>query len=172
MAGNQTVEKVTDNALRVLAAAGLQHIDVVAGATKPLLRPAPLLCPEIHGDSGLDGPLGGPVLPPAPHAALPGKAPVVMFERISAAHRRLVEESSRSNGGSSDRRGGEGPRVHLVATAALTNVALLLALYPEVADMIEASGWALPAGLGSATLLPVVLSRVSDGRAGLPAGFC
>jgi hypothetical protein len=106
----------------------------VAGATKPLLRHAPLLCPEIHGESGLDGPLGGPVLPPAPHAALPGKAPVVMFERISAAHRRLVA----NNGSGGDR---ASPRVHLVTTAALTNVALLLALYPEVAHMIEASGW-------------------------------
>ena len=60
--------KVTDNALRVLAAAGLPHVDVVAGAAKPLLRPAPILCAEIHGETGLDGPLGGPVLPPAPHS--------------------------------------------------------------------------------------------------------
>jgi inosine-uridine nucleoside N-ribohydrolase len=36
---------------------------VVAGAHKPLLRASSLLCPEIHGDSGLDGPSGGPVLP-------------------------------------------------------------------------------------------------------------
>ena len=143
VAGNQTIEKVTDNALRVLAAAGLQHVEVVAGATKPLLRPAPLLCPEIHGESGLDGPLGGPVLPPAPHAALPGKAPVVMFERISAAHRRLVANGSSSSSNNSSSGGGDGasPRVQLVATAALTNVALLLALYPEAAHMIEAGGW-------------------------------
>lgn len=99
---------------------------VVAGAAKPLLRTAPLLCAEIHGESGLDGPLGGPVLPAAPHAALPGKAPVRMFEAIAAAHARLVAA------GAADAR-----VVHLVATAALTNVALLLALYPEVADMIE-----------------------------------
>ncbi|PSC68749.1 N-D-ribosylpurine ribohydrolase [Micractinium conductrix] len=121
VAGNQTVEKVTDNALRVLAAAGLQHIDVVAGAARPLLRAASLLCPEIHGESGLDGPLGGPVLPAPPHAAVPGKAPIVMFERISAAYQR----------------GGGTQRVHLVAVAALTNVALLLALYPEVIEMVE-----------------------------------
>lgn len=128
MAGNQTVEKVTDNALRVLAAAGLQHVPVVQGAARPLLRPAPLLCAEIHGDSGLDGPLGGPVLPPTPHAALPGKAAVVMFERICAAHRQLSAA-------------GSGERVQLVATAALTNVALLLSVFPEVKDMIEVGGW-------------------------------
>lgn len=58
-----TVLQVTQNALDVLDYAGLSHIPVVAGQAKPLLRPAPLLCPEIHGGSGLDGPQGGPLLP-------------------------------------------------------------------------------------------------------------
>ncbi|KAI3436772.1 hypothetical protein D9Q98_006184 [Chlorella vulgaris] len=136
VAGNQTVEKVTANALSVLAAAGLQHIDVVAGASRPLLRPAPLLCAEIHGESGLDGPLGGPVLPPAPHAAVPGKAAVVMFQRIAAAHLQLAAK------------GGE-QRVQLIATAALTNVALLLTLFPEVIDMIEVTIMGGCLGLGN-----------------------
>lgn len=183
-----SLAQVTDNALRVLAAAGLPHIEVVAGAAKPLLRAAPLLCAEIRehcwgkeracmacvqaqsalshmpqfvcactscptdGETGLDGPLGGPVLPPAPHGPLLGKAPVVMFERIAAAHQRLeaaaaaaagagstgsgaVGESGSSSGGGSS--SAEQPRVALIATAALTNVALLLALYPEVKGMIE-----------------------------------
>jgi purine nucleosidase len=125
VAGNQSVEKMTDNALRVLAAAGLPHIDVVAGAARPLMRPAPILCPEIHGETGLDGPYGGPVLPAAPHAALAGKAVIHMAERLMAAHARLKAEG----------RGQE--RVKLVATAALTNVALLLSLYPEIVDLIE-----------------------------------
>ena len=166
MAGNQTVGKVTDNALRVLAACGLPHVDVVAGAAKPLLRPAPILCPEIHGDTGLDGPLGGPVLPPAPHAAVPGKAPVVMFERIAAAHARLQQAAAAAGGGQGDGAGEQegdasgssgsgsggqaaaGPRVQLVATGALTNVALLLALYPEACGMLEVTlmGGALGVG--------------------------
>ncbi|PRW32902.1 N-D-ribosylpurine ribohydrolase [Chlorella sorokiniana] len=142
VAGNETVEKVTDNALRVLAAAGQPHIEVVAGAAKPLLRAAPLLCAEIHGETGLDGPLGGPVLPPAPHGPLTGKAPMVMFERIAAAHQRLKAAAgaggaNSSSGGDGSGSGKEQPRVALIATAALTNVALLLALYPEVADMVE-----------------------------------
>ena len=150
VAGNQTVEKVTDNALRVLAAAGLQHIQVVAGAARPLLRPAPILCPEIHGETGLDGPLGGPVLPAAPHGPLPGKAPVVMFQCISEAFQRLNGSGGSSAGGgggsgdgavSGSSAGSEPVRVQLVATAALTNVALLLALYPEVRDMIEVGAW-------------------------------
>ena len=152
VAGNQTVEKTTENALRVLAAAGLPHVPVVAGQARPLLRHAPLLCPEIHGDTGLDGPLGGPILPPSAHSAqqlLPGKAVVLMFERIAAAFARLLGVTtdlgggdgscgSSSDGGGGD--GGGGARVHLVATGALTNVALLLALYPEVAAMVEVGG--------------------------------
>ena len=59
--------------------------------------------------------MGGPVLPAPAHEAIQGKAVTVMFERIQAAHS-----------------AGRGSRVQLVATAALTNVALLLALYPEV----------------------------------------
>ncbi len=109
------------------------------------------------GETGLDGPLGGPVLPPAPHGPLPGKAPAVMFERIAAAHQQLKTAAGASSGSaggggsgggtsgggtSGSGSGTEQPRVALVATAALTNVALLLALYPEVKDMIEASnGW-------------------------------
>ena len=53
----------------------------------PRMHAQPLLCPEIHGESGLDGPLGGPVLPPSDQRPLPGKAPCVMFEHIAAAHR-------------------------------------------------------------------------------------
>lgn len=119
VAGNQSVEKTTDNALRVLGAAGLNGIQVVKGQSRPLLRPA-LHCPQIHGDSGLDGPSGAPALPAAAHAAaVPGPAPIFMFEKIKEAFNR------------------EEQRVALVATAALTNIALLLTLYPEVVHMVD-----------------------------------
>lgn len=120
VAGNQAVEKVTDNALRVLAAAGLERVPVVMGQSKPLMRPA-VHCPQIHGESGLDGPLGGPILPPSPHSPIPGKAVVVMFETIR-------DWSSINNGTT---------KVQLVATGALSNVALLLMIYPEVAEMVD-----------------------------------
>lgn len=110
---------MTENALAVLHAAALDAVDVVAGAARPLLCPGGTHCPEIHGASGLDGPAGGALFPPARRRPLPGKAPAVMFERIAAA-------------------AGQGRRVHLVATAALTNVALLLTLFPEVLPMLEA----------------------------------
>ncbi len=60
--------------------------EVVAGQARPLLRP-PKLCPEIHGDSGLDGPSGGRLLPRSTRLPLQGgaKAAVVMGERIKEA---------------------------------------------------------------------------------------
>jgi inosine-uridine nucleoside N-ribohydrolase len=51
--GNQTVEKTTLNALKILSVSGLENIEVVSGQHKPLLRPS-IICPEIHGNSGLD----------------------------------------------------------------------------------------------------------------------
>ncbi len=64
---------------------------VVAGQAKPLLRPSPLTCPEIHGESGLDGPAGGPLLPHCGASPLPGKAVLVMAERIRAWHTQTGE---------------------------------------------------------------------------------
>ena len=87
VAGNQMLEKVTQNAIDVLQASGLVHVDVVAGQAKPLLRPHPMLCPEIHGDSGLDGPHGGRLLPLSTKTAVEEKAVIVMFEAIQRAFR-------------------------------------------------------------------------------------
>src|ERR671930_628691 len=55
VAGNQTLEKTTANALRVLELAGRDDIPVAAGADRPLLR-APVVAASVHGDTGLDGP--------------------------------------------------------------------------------------------------------------------
>ncbi len=55
VAGNQTVDKTTRNALKVLELAHRADIPVVRGAHAPLTR---LLrtAPHVHGESGLDGP--------------------------------------------------------------------------------------------------------------------
>ncbi len=58
----------------------------MAGAHKPLVRPSAILCPEIHGDTGLDGPMGGPLLPHSAQQPLQGKAVNVMFEAIEVAY--------------------------------------------------------------------------------------
>eukprot|EP00775_Hariotina_reticulata_P008905 gene8905-9082_t len=131
VASNQTVEKTTRNALDVLDLIGLSRVNVVMGQHKPLMRSTALLCPEIHGETGLDGPEGGPVLPHTARQPLPGKAPIVMFQHISWHHNQHPEQ-----------------KVQLICTGALTNAALLLLLYPEVQDMIEVTimGGALGVG--------------------------
>ena len=76
------VEKTTDNALRVLHVAGLQGVPVVRGQSSPLVRPT-VSCPQIHGDSGLDG----PDIPNAQQVAEVGAAVNVMYHHIVAAYR-------------------------------------------------------------------------------------
>jgi len=58
--GNQTLEKTTANALRVLELAARQDVRVAAGADRPLVREL-VVAAHVHGESGLDG----PSLPPA-----------------------------------------------------------------------------------------------------------
>ena len=55
VAGNQTLEKTTANAIRVLDFAGRHDIEVAAGADRPLVR-EPFVAAYVHGDTGLDGP--------------------------------------------------------------------------------------------------------------------
>ena len=52
--GNQTLEKTTANALRVLELAGRTDIGVAAGADRPLTRDV-VVAAHVHGESGLDG---------------------------------------------------------------------------------------------------------------------
>ena len=65
VAGNQTVDKTTRNALKVLELAGRTDIPVVRGADAPLKRTL-RTAPNVHGESGLDGPdLPEPTTPPS-----------------------------------------------------------------------------------------------------------
>ena len=62
--------------------------DVVQGQAGPLLRP-PQQCPAIHGETGLCFAEGGSMQDYTRGSSpIPGKAANVMFERISAEHRR------------------------------------------------------------------------------------
>ncbi|MDT0350444.1 uridine-preferring nucleoside hydrolase UriH [Pseudonocardia charpentierae] len=56
VAGNQTLEKVTRNALAVARVGGITGVPFAAGCTRPLLRTA-RVASDIHGESGLDGPV-------------------------------------------------------------------------------------------------------------------
>jgi len=111
VAGNQTLEKTTENALKILSVSGLQNIDVVKGQSTPLVRPS-RICPEIHGNSGLDCSTVFPVLTKGP---ISKKAVLHIFEVLSKATHPVI----------------------LVATGCLTNYALLLTLYPEIKPKIE-----------------------------------
>jgi inosine-uridine nucleoside N-ribohydrolase len=68
--GNQTLEKTTANALRVLEHAGRTDVPVAAGAAGPLTRPL-VVAAHVHGESGLDGPtLPPPTAEPVSHDAV------------------------------------------------------------------------------------------------------
>jgi pyrimidine-specific ribonucleoside hydrolase len=110
VAGNQTVERTTENAIRVLDHVGPPGIPVSAGAGRPLVRELQVAA-DVHGDTGLDG----ADLPPPTRQE--GSAHAIDW--IASA-----VFSSRSP-------------VTLVATGPLTNVALLLARYPELEGRLE-----------------------------------
>ena len=55
VAGNQTLEKTTANAIRVLELVGRADVPVAAGAERPLVR-EPRVAANVHGETGLDGP--------------------------------------------------------------------------------------------------------------------
>ena len=111
VAGNQTLEKTARNALNVASATGLcANVPIAAGMSRPLVR-EPLTAGEIHGASGLDGPVFGP-----PSVSLDPRHAVDLMTEILMA----------SDGD-----------ITLVPTAPLTNVAVALRKEPRVADRIE-----------------------------------
>ncbi|MFL5917182.1 MAG: nucleoside hydrolase [Gaiellaceae bacterium] len=103
VAGNQTLQKTTANAIRLLEFAG-REVPVAAGAERPLVR-EPVVASAVHGDTGLDG----PDLPPPQSGPLEQHAVDFLADKI------------REHGGA----------LTLVPTGPLTNVALLLALHPD-----------------------------------------
>lgn len=69
VAGNQTLEKTFLNARKVLTYIG-KEVPVAAGAAHPLMR-ALMIAPNVHGETGLDGPVfPEKVLAPSPLSAL------------------------------------------------------------------------------------------------------
>ena len=53
-AGNQTIDKTSKNALNLLHYFSKENIPLARGSSTPIKREI-LTCPEIHGESGLDG---------------------------------------------------------------------------------------------------------------------
>jgi len=59
VAGNQTLDKTSLNARRIMTVGGIRDVPVAAGAASPLIR-ALQTAPYAHGESGLDGYEFGP----------------------------------------------------------------------------------------------------------------
>ncbi len=111
VAGNQTLDKTTRNALVTLEIAGRSDIPVAAGAEAPLRRDLRTAA-HVHGETGLDG----PELPE------PSARPVEAHAADFLAE--LIETG-----------------VVLVPTAPLTNLALMLERHPDVTDRLERIVW-------------------------------
>jgi len=111
VAGNQTLDKTTRNALKVLELAGRGDVPVAAGADRPLVR-ALRTAANVHGETGLDG----PDLPEPTTRPVDAHAADLLAD--------LIE-----------------PGVVLVPTGPLTNVALLLERHPDVGERLERIVW-------------------------------
>lgn len=109
--GNQTIEKVTRNALAVATVANITGVPFAAGAHRPLVREAEV-AESIHGESGLDGP------------ALPEPA-FVVDERHAVD---LIIDTIM---------GSEPGTITLVPTGALTNIALAVRKEPRIAARVK-----------------------------------
>lgn len=124
VAGNQSLDKTTLNARRICSVAGIRSVPIAAGCDRPLVRDR-LASPEIHGESGFDGPVFGP-----PEVPLDPRHAVDVILEASFDHDGLV----------------------LVPTGPLTNVATALARDPRLAvrlRRIVLMGGAI--GLGNVT---------------------
>jgi inosine-uridine nucleoside N-ribohydrolase len=111
VAGNQTLDKTTRNALKILELVGRADIPVAAGADAPLHRTLRVAA-NVHGESGLDGP------------SLPEPTTAVVEAHAADFLAELIE-----------------PGVVLVPTGPLTNVALMLERHPDVRDRLERIVW-------------------------------
>lgn len=111
-AGNQTIEKTTRNALRILTFFGRTDIPVAQGAAKPLVKQMKVEgTPIVHGESGLDGPAL-----PEPACGTVGMSAVELLIK-------LLEESEE--------------KVTILELAAHTNIATLFAARPDLIEKID-----------------------------------
>lgn len=109
--GNQTLEKVTANALAVGTIAGITGVPIAAGCHRPLVRDIEN-APEVHGDSGMDGPAQ-----PESRITLDPRHAVDLIIDTIMAH--------------------EPGEVTLVPTGGLTNIALAARKEPRIVERVR-----------------------------------
>lgn len=105
-AGNQTPDKTLNNAMRMLTLLHRQDIPVAQGNQTPLVKPLET-APEVHGATGLDG------------ANLPDPDFAVQASPAIDLIAKTLEASDE--------------KVTLVVTGPMTNAALFLRVYPDLA---------------------------------------
>lgn len=110
IAGNQTLGKTTRNACRVLQWIGREDIPVYPGCSRPIIR-APRAAGDIHGDTGLDG----PVFPE-----------LTKFPEDEHAVGFMIKTLMESDGD-----------VIAVTTGPMTNLAMAMRMEPAITDKIK-----------------------------------
>lgn len=108
--GNQTLEKVTNNAQRIATIYGMTDVPIAAGCVRPLVRPVEV-APEQHGESGLDG-----VELPEPQELSDKHAVDVIIDTIMSH---------------------EPGEITLVPTGPLTNIALAVRKEPRIVERVR-----------------------------------
>lgn len=111
VAGNQTIEKVTKNACRVLTKARREDITVVRGAERPLMQRLHIGGEVVHGESGLEG-------------------PVLAESNIEVDERTFLEVISSVLENSDE-------KITLVGLGPLTNIAQLFIARPDLKEKID-----------------------------------
>lgn len=111
VAGNQTIEKVTDNAIKTLTLAKKLDIPVAAGDANPLMKKIAVGGEVVHGSSGLDG----VELPENGFKALNKGAVELLVDLLEKAEEKIT----------------------IVAVGPLTNIAKLFLLRPDLKEKID-----------------------------------
>lgn len=107
--GNQLLDRVTQNALKILSLVD-EDIPVASGEAMPLIGEIHT-GGDFHGESGMDG----PILPMPKNSVVSTNAVRFMYEKIMNSKEKVT----------------------IVPIGPLTNIALLLKTYPEVKDNID-----------------------------------
>ncbi|MDC9581868.1 nucleoside hydrolase [Xenorhabdus sp. PR6a] len=109
--GNQTLDKVTQNALCVAHIANIHNVPFAAGCHRPLVREIKT-APDIHGETGLDG-----TILPEPNIRLDARHAVDLIIDV------IMENPPQS--------------VTLVPTAGLTNIAMAARKAPQIVERVK-----------------------------------
>ncbi|KAJ2456127.1 hypothetical protein GGF42_003297 [Coemansia sp. RSA 2424] len=114
VSGNASIERTTANAIRIFQVAGIKDVKVYRGAAKPLVKPV-FHATRIHGESGIDG---TKLLPEPDFDRYFAKG----VNAVNAIHSAIMSSTK---------------PISVVAVGPLTNIALLISMYPEVVPRIR-----------------------------------